>query len=104
MMERITFDANPQSREDAIRQIDRIANFPFLTFATLRLCVFALIFLTSFATTQAQIAVRGETVWTMAGAPITNGVVLINNGKIEFKLGNPEYPGQQYWTYRKTRQ
>jgi imidazolonepropionase-like amidohydrolase len=31
----------------------------------------------------AQIAVRGETVWTMAGEPITNGVVLINNGKIE---------------------
>jgi imidazolonepropionase-like amidohydrolase len=33
---------------------------------------------------QAQIAVRGETVWTMTGAaPITNGVVLINNGKIQ---------------------
>lgn len=33
---------------------------------------------------QAQIAVRGETVWTMAGEPITNGVVLIGaNGKIE---------------------
>lgn len=30
----------------------------------------------------AQIAVRGETVHTMAGEPITNGVVLINNGKI----------------------
>ncbi len=33
---------------------------------------------------QAQIAVKGETVWTMAGEqPITNGVVLISNGKIE---------------------
>lgn len=33
---------------------------------------------------SAQIAVRGETVWTMAGEPITNGVVLIGaNGKIE---------------------
>lgn len=34
---------------------------------------------------QAQIAVKGETVWTMAaGAPIQNGVVLINgSGKIE---------------------
>ncbi len=33
---------------------------------------------------QAQIAVKGETVWTMAGEPITNGVVLINAaGKIE---------------------
>lgn len=31
----------------------------------------------------AQIAVKGETVWTMAGEPITNGVVLIKNGKIE---------------------
>ncbi len=34
-------------------------------------------------TATAQIAVRGETVWTMAGTPITNGVVLVNNGKIE---------------------
>jgi imidazolonepropionase-like amidohydrolase len=32
---------------------------------------------------HAQIAVKGETVWTMAGSPITNGVVLISNGKIE---------------------
>jgi imidazolonepropionase-like amidohydrolase len=31
----------------------------------------------------AQVAVRGETVYTMAGAPILNGVVLIRNGKIE---------------------
>jgi imidazolonepropionase-like amidohydrolase len=31
----------------------------------------------------AQIAVKGEMIWTMAGEPITNGVVLINNGKIE---------------------
>lgn len=30
-----------------------------------------------------QIAVKGETVWTMAGEPISNGVVLIKNGKIE---------------------
>ncbi|HEX8736733.1 MAG TPA: amidohydrolase family protein [Pyrinomonadaceae bacterium] len=35
-------------------------------------------------TVPAQIAVRGETVWTMAGEPIRNGVVLIGaNGKIE---------------------
>lgn len=34
-------------------------------------------------TASGQIAVKGETVWTMAGDPITNGVVLINNGKIE---------------------
>lgn len=32
---------------------------------------------------QAQIAVRGETVWTMTGDPITNGVVLVRDGKIE---------------------
>lgn len=30
----------------------------------------------------AQIAVKGETVYTMAGEPISNGVVLINDGKI----------------------
>lgn len=30
-----------------------------------------------------QLAVKGDTVWTMAGEPIKNGVVLVNNGKIE---------------------
>lgn len=35
------------------------------------------------AAAYSQIAVKGETVWTMAGEPITNGVVLLNNGKIE---------------------
>ena len=36
------------------------------------------------ANVQAQIAIKGETVWTMAGEPITNGVVLVGaNGKIE---------------------
>lgn len=34
-------------------------------------------------TVYGQLAVKGETVWTMAGEPITNGVVLVNNGKIE---------------------
>jgi imidazolonepropionase-like amidohydrolase len=34
-------------------------------------------------TASAQIAVKGDTVWTMAGEPITNGVVLMKNGKIE---------------------
>ncbi|MEO7674145.1 MAG: amidohydrolase family protein [Pyrinomonadaceae bacterium] len=34
-------------------------------------------------TIDAQIAIKGETVWTMAGEPITNGVVLVNNGKVE---------------------
>ncbi len=31
----------------------------------------------------AQIAIQGDTVYTMAGAPIPNGVVLIRDGKIE---------------------
>jgi imidazolonepropionase-like amidohydrolase len=35
------------------------------------------------ASASAQIAVRGETVWTMGGEPIPNGVVLIKDGKIE---------------------
>lgn len=47
---------------------------------SLCLCVSAVIF--SFPV-RAQIAVKGETIWTMAGEPIMNGVVLINNGKIE---------------------
>jgi imidazolonepropionase-like amidohydrolase len=34
-------------------------------------------------TAQAQVAVKGETVWTMAGEPIKNGVVLVKDGKIE---------------------
>lgn len=34
-------------------------------------------------TIQAQIAIKAETIWTMAGEPIQNGVVLVNNGKIE---------------------
>ena len=37
----------------------------------------------SFFTCEAQIAVKGNTVWTMAGAPISDGVVLIKDGKIE---------------------
>jgi imidazolonepropionase-like amidohydrolase len=48
---------------------------------------FALLLLTAHClllTAHSQIAVKGETVWTMAGEPIANGVVLIGaNGKIE---------------------
>lgn len=33
-------------------------------------------------TVHAQVAIKGETVYTMAGQKITNGVVLTNNGKI----------------------
>lgn len=32
---------------------------------------------------DAQVAVRGETVYTMAGAPIRDGVVLVRDGKVE---------------------
>lgn len=39
---------------------------------------------------HAQVAVRGDTVHTMAGAPITDGVVLIRDGRIE-RVG----PGSQ---------
>ena len=56
-------------------------------FAILGNAGLALLFLVtshlSFVTASAQIAVKGETVWTMAGDPITKGIVLINNGKIE---------------------
>lgn len=52
----------------------------FILFA-LCLCAPALIFSVNL---RAQIAVRGETVHTMAGEPLTNGVILIGaNGKIE---------------------
>lgn len=37
--------------------------------------------------TNAQIAVLGDTIYTMSGSKIVNGVVLINNGKIE-KVGH----------------
>ena len=43
-----------------------------------------LLILLSISTIRAQVAVKGETVWTMAGENISNGVVLIGaNGKIE---------------------
>jgi imidazolonepropionase-like amidohydrolase len=49
--------------------------------ASLSIALFAIHFAAQ--TASAQIAVKGETVWTMTGEPITNGVVLVNNGKIE---------------------
>jgi imidazolonepropionase-like amidohydrolase len=42
-----------------------------------------ILFSLSAALAFAQIAIVGETVHTMAGAPLKNGVVLVNNGKIE---------------------
>lgn len=35
------------------------------------------------ANLSAQLAVKGKTVYTMAGDPVSNGVVLVNDGKIE---------------------
>ena len=37
----------------------------------------------SFRVSFAQLAIKGEMIYTMAGAPIQNGVVLVNGGKIE---------------------
>lgn len=54
------------------------------------LLLFALLLITYHLipiTINAQIAVVGGTVWTMTGEPIKDGIVLINNGKIE-KIGN----------------
>lgn len=51
-----------------------------------RLSLFALLLLAVCAISSqasAQVAVRGETVYTMAGEPIKDGVVIITNGKIE---------------------
>ena len=42
-----------------------------------RLCVPAVIFFVLAFAAQAQVAVKGETVWTMAGEPIKDGVVLV---------------------------
>ena len=50
---------------------------------TLRLCVSAVIFLSAVTVAYGQLAIKGDTIWTMAGQPISNGVVLIKDGKIE---------------------
>ncbi len=49
----------------------------------LGLLVSLLSFFAGVAPANAQIAVRGETVYTMAGQPIRDGVVLVRGGKIE---------------------
>ena len=68
-----------QRRRDFNNVLSNIGFRRFL-FITLCLCASVVIF---HGVTQAQIAVKGETVWTMAGEPIANGIVLIKNGKIE---------------------
>ena len=49
----------------------------------LRFLLTASVILSFSAIVSAQIAVKGETVWTMTGEPISNGVVLIKGSKIE---------------------
>ena len=71
-MKNVTFTAETQRRGAKSNM------YRFLSFFLFSLCLCV-----SAVKISAQIAVKGETVWTMAGDPITNGVVLINNGKIE---------------------
>jgi imidazolonepropionase-like amidohydrolase len=69
------FTTETQRHRDFLTIMKRMSLNYFLV---LSLCLCA-----SVVTASAQIAVKGETVWTMAGEPITNGVVLVKNGKIE---------------------
>jgi len=48
-----------------------------------RLGISAVMLLFVSAGAHGQLAIKGNTVWTMAGDPITNGVVLVKDGKIE---------------------
>lgn len=45
--------------------------------------IVSLIFCAVFGATKAQIAIKAETIHSATGNPITNGVILIKNGKIE---------------------
>lgn len=49
---------------------------------SVKLCLFALLLASITSALAAQIAVRGETVYTMAGEPIFDGVVVTDGGKI----------------------
>lgn len=52
-------------------------------FSRASLALVALLLAPLLAPAHAQIAIRGEMVYTMAGAPIRNGVVLVKDGRIE---------------------
>ena len=45
--------------------------------------IIALLFLSVFSIIKAQVAIKAETIYTVSGSPIKNGVVLVKNGKIE---------------------
>lgn len=45
--------------------------------------IIALVFFSAFSIAKAQVAIKAETIHTVSGTPIKNGVVLIKNGKIE---------------------
>lgn len=45
--------------------------------------IIPIIFLSATLGLKAQIAIKAETVYTVSGNPITNGIVLVKNGKIE---------------------
>jgi imidazolonepropionase-like amidohydrolase len=64
-----------------IKAIDVMKQFKFLAGAALIAILASFSMLSERA--EAQIAVKGETVYTMAGDAIQNGVVLIRDGKIE---------------------
>ena len=51
-----------------------------------------------FCFSHAQIAVKADTIFTMAGTPVANGVVLIKDGKIEAVGSNLSIPNG-YTTY-----
>lgn len=81
-MRRRIFNAETERRGVLLTLMLRTAHYK-LDSLSLCLCVSAFIFLILPSMTYSQIAIKGETVWTMAGAPIPNGVVLVKDGKIE---------------------
>jgi imidazolonepropionase-like amidohydrolase len=48
-----------------------------------KLTLLLVVFFCLLSAVHGQIAIKGNTVWTMAGDPISNGVVLVKDGKIE---------------------
>ena len=78
-MNRSIFTA--ETRRSGDRKLMNVSLSKIFTLSQ-RLCVSAVITLVIVSAASAQLAVKGETVYTMNGQPITNGVVLVNNGKI----------------------